>query len=387
MHLKRIKKNHSVDANKTKILHIFAELKPSGGEAMVLSAASLWQKEAEIHLLSTGSSVGEYAEVLEKAGYRIHHIAFAKRLSFFISVGRLLREGRFDIVHLHTERASPIFAATTRLYLGYSIVLLRTVHHIFKFKGFLRWRKLIERQVMRRILRVTLISNSPSGQKNEWNRYRVKNPLIPNWYDSDKYVVPTESQRQEAREILDLPDDLCVFISLGGNWSYKNYGMIVEALGKIDDSLRILYIQVGPQGEGAPLEAISRVLGVQDRIRCAGVVENPLSYLHAADVYLMPSSEEGFGVAAVEAMATGVPAVLSNVEALSDFRDRVAGILYVEPNPTAIASAMVTMCGLSNDQRRSLGRRQAEAVRENYGLSNGPKKYAELYRTGEFSSM
>jgi len=124
-----------------KILHIFGELKPSGGEAMMLSAAPIWLPVAEMHILSTGDVIGVYADKLSTAGYLIHHIPFRKRVSFFMEVARLLRKERFDIVHIHTERSSLWFALTSRIALGYSPILVRTVHHIFKFNGWLSYQK------------------------------------------------------------------------------------------------------------------------------------------------------------------------------------------------------------------------------------------------------
>lgn len=367
---------------KIKVLHIFGELKPSGGEAMLLSAAPLWLRETEGHILSTGPQAGVYAPKLEAVGYRIHHIAFAKRFSFFFSVARLLRRERFDVIHLHTERASTWYALTARLAVGYSPFILRTVHHIFKFRGWLRVRKYLERQAKIKLFHVKLISNSPSGQRNELNRYRVRNQLIPNWYDSDYYLPPDENKRRSARLKLGFPDNLCVFMSLGGNWSYKNFGLIVEALKLVPDALSILYVQVGVQGDGKPLEVAAERLGVADRLRCAGVVDDPLLYLYAADVFLMPSSEEGFGVAAAEAMAAGLPTILSDVEALCDFRETVRGICYIVPSVSAIALEMARMARMSPDERRSLGRRLAHATRSHYGLDVGPRQYVDVYRQG-----
>lgn len=354
---------------------------------MMLSAAPQWLREADIHILSTGAEVGEYAEKLARAGYRIHHIPFAKKLTFFIAVARLLQPEHYDIIHLHTERASPFFALTVRMSVGYSTFVLRTVHHIFRFNGLLRWRKFLERQFMRHFLRVFIVSNSPSGKKNELRRYRVKNPLFPNWYDSDHYLPPTEAQRMDARTKLGFLEETCIFLSLGGNWSYKNYGMIVDALTQIPKNVSVMYVQVGVQGEGLPLESLALQLGVSNRLRCEGVVDDPLVYLHAADVYIMPSSEEGFGVAAVEAMAAGLPALLSNVEALCDFRETVEGIQYVQPNPDSIAAGMLRMAELPAEKRRMLGRKQAEDVQNKYGLEVGPVKYLEAYRAGNKAFM
>jgi len=362
-----------------KILHIFGELKPSGGEAMMLSAAPIWLPVSEMHILSTGDAIGVYADKLSTAGYHIHHIPFRKRVSFFIEVARLLRKEKFDIVHMHTERASLWFALTSRLALGYSPVLVRTVHHIFKFNGWLRIRKKAERFLMRSWLNVILISNSPSGKKNELKRYGSNNMLIPNWYDSNIYIPPTDTQRIKFRNDLGFAEDTCIFVSLGGNWYYKNNGMIVEALALLPADINVLYVQVGPQGEGAPLESAARHLGVTERLRCMGVVDDPKMYLQAADVYMMPSSEEGFGVAAVEAMACGLPAILSDVEALCDFREHIPGIEYINPTPQKIANAMARLSRLSISNRRCIGAAIADATQKNYGLEHGATGYLQLY--------
>lgn len=364
-----------------KILHIFGELKPSGGEAMMLSAAPLWLPIAEMHILSTGDeSVGVYAEKLSSAGYAIHHIPFKKSISFFIAVAHFLREEKFDIVHMHTQRASPWFALTARLALGNSAILIRTVHHIFKFTGWLRLRVKMERYLLRSLLNVTFISNSPSGKKNELNRYGADNILIPNWYDSTFYVPPTDIQRTKARNDLGYAEDVCIFLSLGGNWYYKNYGLIVEALALLPTDVNVLYVQLGAQGEEMPLDTAARRLGVTERLRCMGVVDDPKLYLHAADVYIMPSSEEGFGVAAVEAMASGLPAILSDVEALCDFKENIPGIEYINPTPQEIADAMIKLAKLSTSDRRQLGIGIADATQENYGLGSGAMGYMELYQ-------
>lgn len=362
-----------------KILHIFGELKPSGGEAMMLSAAPIWLPVAEMHILSTGDTVGVYSDKLSTSGYIIHHIPFRKSFSFFIEVARLLRKGRFDIVHMHTERASLWFALTSRLALGYFPTLVRTVHHIFKFNGWLRIRKKAERFLMRSLLNVTLVSNSPSGKKNELKRYGSDNILISNWYDSNMYIPPADTQRTKVRNDLGYAADTCIFLSLGGNWYYKNYGMIVEALALIPADINVLYVQVGVQGEGAPLENAARRLGVTKLLRCMGVVDDPKMYLQAADVYMMPSSEEGFGVAAVEAMACGLPAILSDVEALCDFKEHIPGIEYINPNPQEIANAMVRLSQLSSSDRRYLGAVIADATQKHYGLERGAPDYLRLY--------
>ncbi|MDE0836996.1 MAG: glycosyltransferase [Akkermansiaceae bacterium] len=364
-----------------KILHVFNELKPSGGEAMMLSAASVWLNSDKHSILSTGDQVGIFSTTLENAGYTILHLPFRKNLSFFREFGALVLKGDYDIIHLHPERASVWQALAIRMFTSRTLPIVRTVHHLFRFDGRLRIQKILERQVMKHVLRVKFLSNSPSGKRNEAKRFHMDNELAPNWYDDRLFTPPSSEQRAAARKTLGWAPDTTVFISLGGNWAYKNYDLIVSALSRIPAALDVIYAQVGLQGEGAPLESLASETGVTHRLQCRGVVAETLPYLHAADAYLMPSSEEGFGVAAVEAMASGLPAILSDVEALCDFRETVEGIHFIDPTPESIATAMVKFVMMPGDQRIHLGTTQANTVKTHYGLASGPETYLQIWRT------
>lgn len=363
-----------------KILHVLNELKPSGGETMLLGAAPQWIGHSTQHILSTGSIVGSFAKPLEQAGFHVIHLPFSKSIGFFREFGELLHRESYDVIHLHTERASLWYALAARIYMRRNVSLVRTVHHLFRFDGLLRLRRKFGRKVMRHVLGVRFLSNSPSGQKNERQRFGMNNEMAPNWYDSNHFQPPNDADRAKARAVLGVDANLVIFVSLGGNWFYKNYDHVVKALALIPENLPILYVQVGVQGEGAPLETLATKLGVSHRLRCAGVVHDAAPYLHGADAYIMPSSEEGFGVAAVEAMASGLPALLSNKPALCDFQQNVNGISYFAPEVEPIAAAMTKMAEIPDIHRRSLGARQAAEVRQHYGLDVGPECYLKVWK-------
>ena len=347
---------------------------------MMKSASNLWLQSTEMYILSTGQEIGSFAKDLEDVGYLIKHIPFEKNVSFFVKVLKFIKSERFDIVHIHTERASPLFAFVARLALGSSVKIVRTVHHIFRFHGLLRFRKILERLIMKKLLSVTLVSNSISGRQNEIDRFFSTNKLISNWYD-DQYYVPIDSTKKKLiRRRLGLPEDKFIYVSLGGNWYYKNYDKIIEAFLFLPPNTEIFYVQIGPQGEGAPLEALATKLKVKDKVLCVGSVDDPRTYLHAADGYLMPSSEEGFGVAAVEAMGSGLPTILGNVKALTDFNETISGIRYIEPDSKSIANEMLSLASLSERDRYKLGNFLAKQVAAEFGLKNGPNGYLKLYR-------
>ncbi len=90
-----------------RVLHVLAELHPSGAESMLLSARPVFLENGfDGEILSTGRAVGPFASLLRAAGYKVHHIPFAKSPRFFLDVYRLMRRGGYDVIHLHTERAN-----------------------------------------------------------------------------------------------------------------------------------------------------------------------------------------------------------------------------------------------------------------------------------------
>jgi glycosyltransferase involved in cell wall biosynthesis len=371
-----------------KLLHVLNELKPSGAETMLAAAGTFFNRAGiRSHILSTGKNSGEFTVELEASGYTLHHIPF-KRYTLFtsplflLSFYALLRRERYGVVHVHPERGNFLYAVLAKA-AGVRIVV-RTVHHIFPQPWtpagvFFRVVRTIQRLVMQKVLDVILVSNSRSGLENERITYFCRNRLIPNWYDSNRFTPCSVNERREARASLGFAEDLFVVVSLGGNWEYKNFPMIVQALAELPRSMSIRYVQVGPQGDGRPLERLARELGVSDRLQCVGTVPSAVVYLHAADVFAMPSSLEGFGCAAAEAMGCGLPVILAHTPALKDFREHCRGIIYIDPSPTSLAGAIRQVAAMSPESRLALGLELSRRVSEQYGIEVGAARYLALY--------
>ena len=109
-----------------KVLHVFYELRYSGGEVMIRVASGLWaQKGIECTIAAVADVVGPYADTLESAGYRVHRLPpSAPRM--LTSFSRLLRSLKPHVVHLHVERAN-FWLALEALVFGTRVV--QTVHN------------------------------------------------------------------------------------------------------------------------------------------------------------------------------------------------------------------------------------------------------------------
>lgn len=369
-----------------KVLHILNELRHSGAETMLHSAISKFNEAGiESHILATGQSVGDFKEPLEKRGYIIHHIPFKRNWAFLspsfrLKLYRFLKKEAFDVIHIHPERGYFGNAVTAKM--AGTDKIIRTVHHIFPLpftlKGIVqRPVKIFQRWFLKNILNVIITSNSQSGYQNELATYFNNNIIIPNWYDDDKFKERTQGSYDESRHLLNIPKNKVVFMSLGGNWEYKNYDLIVKSFGQMNEELNALYLQVGPDPD-KKLEQLNETQ--TNNVRLEGMVDDIMPYLYASDVYMMPSKIEGFGVAAVEAMGVGLPAVLSDRPALYDFKKITDEILYIEPTVEGITKGVKTMLNLSFAERWQKGQTLSKAMSENYGLSVGPEMFIKLYK-------
>lgn len=141
-------------------------------------------------------------------------------------------------------------------------------------------------------------------------------------------------------------------------------------------------------GDGPEREAClerARQLGVLDHIKVLGRRNDLPMLLPAADVFLLPSEEESFGLSALEAMACGVPVVASRVGGLPEvIKDQVTGYLLPPEDVNGMAEAALT---LSDSARHAAASHAAQSwARTRFSEAAVVPLYEAVYRTPEGSS-
>lgn len=128
------------------------------------------------------------------------------------------------------------------------------------------------------------------------------------------------------------------------------------------------------------LVSMARSLGVADRVHFLGIRQDIPDVLAAADVFALTSVSEAASLTLLEAMATGLPAVVTNVGGNPDLvRDGVDGLLFPRGDAAACATAfrrLLTEPGLAN----RLGSNARQRVHERYRLERTIGRYYDLYR-------
>lgn len=205
--------------------------------------------------------------------------------------------------------------------------------------------------------------------------------VIPNFVDTARFRRQEKEHFKRAlcpggekvlihvsnfREVKRAPDVVRVF-----------HRLHEEGLGGAGPGVKLLFVGDGP--ERPATEALARELGVGPEVRFLGKQEPIEEILSIADAFLMPSASETFGLAALEAMACGVPVVSSDVGGLPELNvDGETGFLC----PLADTEAMARAVGriLSDD---ALHARMAEAARrravEHFDIARIVPQYEAFY--------
>lgn len=189
--------------------------------------------------------------------------------------------------------------------------------------------------VYRNIVVSRTVRNSFSGYPAA---YRRKLVTILNGIDAH----PSNLSRDAARVRFGLPVDRPIVLTVGRLARVKNHDVLIRALMHLPD----WHLVIAGDGERKhTLMAAVRELGVSDRATFLGEVPSDAVWaLHrAADVFAMPSHHEAFGLAAIEAAASGLPLVCSDIPAMRELFSPGAAIFCPADDDMAFADALACL--------------------------------------------
>jgi glycosyltransferase involved in cell wall biosynthesis len=146
---------------------------------------------------------------------------------------------------------------------------------------------------------------------------------------------------------------------LASSERYKGNDRVIRALPSVLTRYPdALYLVVGDGDDRPRLEALAAELGVTEKVRFVGLVssEELPDYFRVADVFVMPSRGEGFGIVFLEAMACGIPVIGGNKDgSLDPLADGVLGFAADPENNEELVSAI---CSALRNARPEAGRSQ-----------------------------
>jgi len=361
-----------------RICQLITELGPAGAERMVYELARrLDGDHFDVQVVALRG--GQVADWLAAAGVRTTVLGVRGKWDVLKlrALAEILRRQRIDIVHTHLFHADLAGRPAANL-----ASVKHLVHTIHIAEGRFRpWQFAYARFLCNCCDRLVCVSKSVRdyhARRSGLPRWRYE--VIPNGIDASVFSRDAEARRRlRGQWGLGGEDVLLGFV--GRLVRQKGVDTLLAAmshLGARGDPKHLVIAGAGPQrhmvenfikhGEGGR------------RCRMLGLVRDVRAVLSAADIFVMPSRWEGFGLAATEAMAASLPVIATRVPGLTDIIQNGKTGILVEPNHVvALAEAIA---GLSSDAplRSRLGEQGRRRVIENYSIEANIAAHEAMYR-------
>lgn len=195
--------------------------------------------------------------------------------------------------------------------------------------------------------------------------FEVERPIavITNFVNCDVYTPMTDkSAREQARRHYAAPDE-AILMHLSNFRPVKRVVDVVKIFAQVARERPAQLVLVGDGPDRSAAEWLAHDLGIHCRVHFLGKQERVNELLPLADLLLMPSEMESFGLAALEAMACMVPSIATRVGGVPELiEDGVTGLLYEPGDVDAMAAGALEL--LNNHQRleemREAARRDAK---------------------------
>jgi glycosyltransferase involved in cell wall biosynthesis len=203
--------------------------------------------------------------------------------------------------------------------------------------------------------------------------------VIPNCVDVERFR-PSLAARSQARERLRVPQQALLIGVVARLSEQKRPDRAIALLAALRGRFPDLYLVFAG---GGPLEASLRAqaaqLGMTSWVMFTGFVDDVYALMPAFDVHLLMSRNEGFGIATIEAMACGVPAVATDVPGSADILRDCAGGMLVPANDLDAAVAEVGNLLADPQRRAAMGRHGRREVLQRYSTEVVGKQVTAFY--------
>jgi glycosyltransferase involved in cell wall biosynthesis len=298
-----------------KVLHVITGLDAGGAETQLAMLLRHTRNDCDVVTLY---NPGPIAEQIRASGTTVRDIGMSSNrdVAALPRLRSLIAAERYDVVHAHLYRSQVYARPAARL--ARTPVVVTTEHSIGETH--------IERRKMTAGVRglylaselfsdgTIAVSQIVRDRLIRWGVPERKITVIPNGIDTAVLAFDPEA-RARARAQFGIAPETFVIGTLGRLDPNKRIDMVIEAAAPLLGERCVLLIV----GRGEALDAAKAAAakaGVADQVIFAGFQADTVAMLSAFDLYVMASVQETFGLAALEAMANGLPALYTTCPAL-----------------------------------------------------------------------
>lgn len=357
----------------------------SFSKASVFAAHSL---EFDFHLAANYKNVSQKQRASDEAEYgvTIHHIDFYRNpfhignCKAYTELIELLRSEQFDCIHCNT----PIGGLLGRL-AGRKCKVKKVIYqvhgfHFYKGAPLKNWLFYypVERWLARYTDIIITINNEDYERAQKFKlRNHGKACYIPGvGIDTSQYHNDRQCRLEKRRE-LGLHENDIALISMGDLIERKNYPVAIEAIAKVGKPHLHYYIC----GQGAieeKLVTFTKELHMERQVHFLGYRPDIKELLQAADIYLFTTLQEGLSRSLMEAMASGLPCIVSNIRGNIDLIEDGKGGYLVPVDDTNGFAETIRILADNPDVRMKMAKVNRDKVKQ-FDVRNVKREIQAIY--------
>ena len=305
---------------------------------------------------------------------------------------RELRQARPRIVHTHMAKAGLLGRLAAAVYNATrgGAPRARVIHtyHGHVLEGY--FSPLMTRVFIgfeRLLARVTdrIVAISPAIERELRDQFGIGHAdqyrVVPLGFDLTPFAEINDATRIRARQDLNLAADADVVCTVGRLTAIKQHRLFLDTVARVAAARPNLIVLIAGDGElRSDLERYAGELGIANRVRFLSWRRDLATIYAASDVFLLTSRNEGTPVALIEAMASGIPGVSTDVGGVKDLiQTDDTGARVSDHRAEALAAQVVRYLG-DPGLRRQSGTRARAAVLDRFSLDRLVHDVRTLYR-------
>lgn len=370
-----------------KILFVITDLSSGGAEIMLYHLLrGMDRNRFELEVITLLTKTTKLGTLIEKLGVPVHSLEIHRGqipISAIFRLRRLIRVIKPNLIQGYMYHGN-LFASIGCLISNLKIPVLWSIHHVpydlKKEKLSTAIFILLGSLFGMGASKIIFVSKISAKRHQELGYPSKRLMIIPNGFDCNEFK-PSEDGRKKLRNELKIPSDSLLIGLIGRFHPMKDHENFFNAAGLLKNKYNHVEFVLAGLGVDSSNKEIQNLIvknGLFDRVHLLGIRDDIPEIMAGVDIYTNASSSEAFPLVIGEAMACGIPCVVTDV---GDSAWIVGSTGKVVPpkNPEALVEAWGTLIEAGPKERTKLGKHARHRIIEKFSIEKIVNRYELLY--------
>lgn len=369
-----------MQTKRIKICYLITGLNTGGAEMMLYRLIEKLDKTKYNVIVVSIIPLGKVADKIKELGINVVSLEMKSKLelSVIFRLVHILKEFKPTILHSYLFHANLLGRIAGKI-AGVPIIISSIRNTIFGGKI----RELALRYTDFLSDATTIICETAANRMLSRKIVpKEKLHVIYNGIDPRMYQNFSEDVRQNIRKEFNIPDNATLLLSVGRLQKQKGYPYLIQSAVELKNrGYNFVWLIAGEGELRFQLEQMVKNYGLEDTIRFLGLREDVPNLMFASDIFVLSSLWEGLPGVVLEAMASGLPVVATDVGGTSELvEDGINGYIVTPGNPVMMANAVEKLINMDVESRRKIGNIGREIVQKKFTVEKMVSKHEKLYR-------